>query len=140
MSDKFFLDTNIVVYAFDQFDPAKLKIARRLITQGAESKQAVVSYQVVQEFVNVALRRFESSMSQSEIEEFLLEALFPMTEVSSSSALVIEALRMRSLHHLGWYDSLIVAAALQSRCKILYSEDLQHGRRFGDLVVENPFL
>ena len=140
MSDKFFLDTNIVVYAFDQSSPVKLEIARRLIARGVEEKQAVVSYQVVQEFVNVALRRFESSMSQSELEEFLFEALFPMTEISSSTTLVIEALRMRSAHQLSWYDALIVAAALQARCKILYSEDLQHGRHFGDLVVENPFL
>jgi len=139
MSDKFFLDTNVVIYAFDHSSPAELKIARRLIAQGVQEKRAVVSYQVVQEFVNVALRSFESSMSPSELEEFLFEALFPMTEVSSSSALVIEALRMRSMHRLSWYDSLIVAAAIQSRCKILYSEDLQHGRRFGDLVVTNPF-
>ncbi len=140
MSDKFFLDTNVVVYAFDQLSPAKLKIARRLIAQGAEEKRAVVSYQVVQEFVNVALRRFETSMSQSELEEFLFEALFPMTEISSSAALVIEALRMRGMHQLSWYDSLIVAAAIQGGCKILYTEDLQHGQRFGDLVVQDPFV
>jgi predicted nucleic acid-binding protein len=99
-----------------------------------------VSYQVVQEFVNVAFRRFESSMSQSELEEFLFEALFPMTEISSSPALVIEALRLRGMHQLAWYDSLIVAAAIQARCTVLYSEDLQQGRRFGDLLVENPFI
>ena len=140
MNDRFFLDTNIVIYAFDQSSSAKLRIARRLIAQGTERKTAVVSYQVVQEFVNVALRRFESSMSQSELEEFLFEALFPMTEISSSPALVIEALRLRGMHQLAWYDSLIVAAAIQARCTVLYSEDLQHGRRFGDLVIENPFL
>ncbi len=140
MNDRFFLDTNVVIYAFDQSSSAKLRIARRLIAQGTERKTAVVSYQVVQEFVNVALRRFESSMSQSELEEFLFEALFPMTEISSSPALVIEALRLRGMHQLAWYDSLIVAAAIQARCTVLYSEDLQHGRRFGDLVIENPFL
>jgi len=139
MNDKSFLDTNVVVYAFDHLSPAKLKIARKLIAEGASSKQAIVSYQVVQEFVNVSLCRFQSSMTQSELEEFLFEALFPMTAISSSSSLVIEALRLRSKHPLSWYDSLIVAAAIQGGCKTLYSEDLQAGQRFGDLVVENPF-
>jgi predicted nucleic acid-binding protein len=63
-----------------------------------------------------------------------------MMAISSSPALVIEALRLQGANQLSWYDSLIVAAAIQGRCEILYSEDLQHGRRFGDLVVENPFL
>ncbi len=63
-----------------------------------------------------------------------------MMAVSSSPALMIQALRLQAAHQLAWYDSLIVAAALESSCRILYSEDLQHGRRFGDLVVENPFL
>jgi predicted nucleic acid-binding protein len=140
MSDKVFLDTNIIVYAFDQLEPGKMKVARKLLTEGAASKGAIVSYQVVQEFVNVALRRFEMTMSQSELEEFLFEALFPMMAVSSSPALVIEALRLGTSHHLGWYDSLIVAAALERSCQVLYSEDLQHGRRFGNLVVQNPFV
>ena len=140
MSDKVFLDTNIIVYAFDQLEPGKMKVARKLLTEGAASKGAIVSYQVVQEFVNVALRRFEMTMSQSELEEFLFEALFPMMAVSSSPALVIEALRLGTSHQLGWYDSLIVAAALERSCQVLYSEDLQHGRRFGNLVVQNPFV
>jgi len=140
MNDRFFLDTNIFVYSFDSGSPQKAVIAAELIQQGIETGKGTVSYQVVQEFVNVALRLFESTMSQSELEEFLFEALFPMTEISSSSALVLEALRMRSMHRLSWYDSLIVAAAIQSRCKILYSEDLQDGRRFGELLVRNPFL
>jgi predicted nucleic acid-binding protein len=47
---------------------------------------------------------------------------------------------LQAANQLSWYDSLIVAAAIQGGCKILYSEDMQHGRRFGELVVENPFL
>jgi len=43
-------------------------------------------------------------------------------------------------HGLSWYDALIVAAALEGQCEVLYSEDLQHGRRFGDLQIQNPFL
>jgi len=140
MNVKSFLDTNIIVYAFGQSFPEKAKIARRLIADGAADKQAVISYQVVQEFINVALRGFRVAIVRTDLESFVLSALFPMMAISSSPALVIEALRLQGANQLSWYDSLIVAAAIQGRCEILYSEDLQHGRRFGDLVVDNPFL
>ena len=111
-----------------------------LIADGAADKQAIISYQVVQEFVNVALRGFSLSIERSDLESLLLTALFPMMAISSSPALIIEALRLQTANQLSWYDSLIVAAAIEGHCKILYTEDLQHGRRFGDLIVENPFL
>ena len=63
----------------------------------------------------------------------------------SSQALYAEALFLHaqsglSQEGISWYDSLIVSAAIQARCEILFSEDLQHGRRFGSLAVQNPFL
>jgi predicted nucleic acid-binding protein len=140
MNVKSFLDTNVIVYAFDQSFPEKAKIARRLVTDGAADKQAIISYQVVQEFINVALRGFRLAIVRSDLESFVLTALFPMMAISSSPALVIEALRLHGDNQLSWYDALIVAEALQGGCKVLYSEDMQHGRRFGDLVIQNPFL
>jgi len=140
MNVRSFLDTNIIVYAFGQSFPDKAKIAQRLVTDGAADKQAIISYQVVQEFVNVALRGFRLAIVRSDLESFVLTALFPMMAISSSPALVIEALRLHAENQLSWYDALIVAAALQGGCKVLYSEDMQHGRRFGNLVVQNPFL
>ncbi len=140
MNVKSFLDTNIIVYAFGQSFPGKAKIAQRLITDGATDKSTIISYQVVQEFINVALRGFRLAIAKPDLESFVIAALFPMMAISSSSSLVIEALRLQSANQLAWYDALIVAAAMQGCCRVLYSEDLQHGRRFGDLVVENPFL
>ncbi len=140
MNVKSFLDTNIIVYAFGQSFPEKAKIAQRLITDGAADKQAIISYQVVQEFINVALRGFRLAIVRPDLESFVLTALFPMMAISSSPALMIEALRLHGENQLAWYDALIVAAALQGDCKVLYSEDLQHGRRFGNLVIQNPFL
>jgi predicted nucleic acid-binding protein len=139
MSVRSFLDTNVVVYAFDQLSPTKCAVARRLITDGAVNKQTFISYQVVQEFVNVALRGFKITVSRSDLETFMVGALFPMMAVSSSPALMIEALRLQAADNVSWYDALIVAAALQARCQLLLSEDLQHGRRFGALTVSNPF-
>jgi predicted nucleic acid-binding protein len=140
MNVKSFLDTNIIVYAFGRSFPEKAKIAQQLVTDGVADRSAIISYHVVQEFVNVALRGFRLAIVVSDLESFLVTALFPMMAISSSPALVIEALRLQGVNQLSWYDSLIVAAAQQGGCKILYSEDLQDGRRFGDLTVRNPFL
>jgi predicted nucleic acid-binding protein len=140
MNAKFFLDTNIIVYAFGQSFPEKSKIAQHLVANGAADKQAIISYQVVQEFINVALRGFRVAIPTADLESFVLTALFPMMAISSSPSLVIEGLRLQRAHQLAWYDSLIVAAALQGGCKVLYTEDMQDGRRFGDLIIQNPFL
>ena len=140
MNARTFLDTNVIVCAFGHANPQKARVAQQLIADGAAQRQAVISSQVVQEFINVALRGFRVAIAKSDLESFVLTALFPMMTVSSSPALIIEALRLQSAHLLAWYDALIISAAIQGGCKVLYSEDLQHGRRFGDLVVENPFL
>ncbi len=140
MNGKSFLDTNVIVYAFDHTYPKKSKIAQRLIADGVADKQSVISYQVVQEFINVALRGFRVSIAKSDLESFVLTVLFPMTAVTWAPSLTIQALRIQAAHHFTWYDSLIVAAALQGGCTVLHSEDLQHGQRVGALTFENPFI
>jgi len=140
MSDKYFLDTNIFVYSLDPVEPRKARIAEELVTRGVGSRLGVISYQVVQEFMNVSLRQFKATMTVTELELYFFKVLLPMMTIPSSSGLFLEALRLQRADQIAWYDSLIVAAALQGGCEILYSEDLQHGRRFGDLVIQNPFL
>ena len=140
MDAKFFLDTNVIVSAFDQKEPKKSQIAQSLIKEGAAENQAIISYQVIQEFVNVVLRGFRISISPADLESFIFSALFPMAQISWSPALAIDALRIHGAHRIGWYDSLIVAAAQQGDCKLLYSEDLRHGQRFNGVLVQNPFL
>ena len=140
MKDRFFLDTNIFVYSFDRDAPAKARRATLLIRKAVGSGKGVVSYQVVQEFFNVALRRFAQPMKAVEAEQYLRTVFTPLLGVHSSQALYLAALDLESRHHLSWYDSLIVASAIQAQCGLLLSEDLQHGRKFGDLRIENPFL
>ena len=103
------------------------------------TRKGIVSYQVVQEFFNVALRRFAQPITTAEAEQYLATVFRPLLAVQSSQALYSEALRLSGKHHLSWYDSLIVAAAIQAGCGLLYSEDLQSGRHFGELEIENPF-
>src|ERR1039457_4207293 len=140
MSDRYFLDTNIFVYSLDPVDPPKARVAEQLVTRGVTSGLGVISYQVVQEFMNVSLRQFRATMTVTELELYFFKILLPMMTVPSSSGLFLEALRLQTANQIAWYDSLIVAAAIQGGCEILYSEDLQDGRRFGDLVIQNPFL
>jgi len=140
MSDRFFLDTNIFVYSFDQSAPVKARKAAEIIRQGLTTQKGIVSYQVVQEFFNVALRRFSQPMQAPEAEQYLRTVFQPLLSVHSSQALYAEALHLQGPSGLSWYDALIVTAAIQARCELLYTEDLQHGQRFGSLQVRNPFL
>jgi predicted nucleic acid-binding protein len=140
MSDKYFLDTNIFVYSLDPVDPRKARIAEELITRSVGSRLGVISYQVVQEFMNVSLRQFKATMTVAELELYFFKVLLPMMTIPSSSGLFLEGLRLQAAGQIAWYDSLVVAAAIQGGCEVLYSEDMQHGRRFGDLVIQNPFL
>jgi predicted nucleic acid-binding protein len=140
MSDRFFLDTNIFVYSFDRTAPQKAAKAKRLIRESLASQKGIVSYQVVQEFFNVALKRFARPMTTAVAEQYLGTVFRPLLAVHSSAALYSEALRIQSQSMLSWYDSLIVGAAIQARCDVLLTEDLQHGQIFGSLRVTNPFL
>jgi len=140
MSGRFFLDTNIFVYAFDASAPAKAKKAANLVRRAADTGQGIVSYQVVQEFFSVALRRFAQPMSVAEAEQYLITVFRPLLAVHSSPSLYVEALRITGKHKLSWYDSLIVAAALEGQCETLYSEDLQHGREIEGVRIRNPFV
>jgi predicted nucleic acid-binding protein len=140
MNGRFFLDTNVFVYSFDASAPVKARRAGQLIRRAVATGKGIVSYQVVQEFFNVALRRFVHPMSVAEAEQYLATVFRPLMAIHSSQALYAEALRLSDRYQLSWYDALIVAAAIEAHSSLLYSEDLQHGQRFGGLEVLNPFL
>jgi len=139
MSGKFFLDTDIFIYSLDLTAPEKSRRASELIREALEFRRGIVSYQVVQEFFSVAFRRFAKPMSSFAAEEYLSTVFRPLLAVHSSPALFIAALQVHSGHQLSWYDSLIIAAAQQAGCDVLFSEDLQAGRQFQQLRIENPF-
>jgi predicted nucleic acid-binding protein len=140
MNDRFFLDTNIFVYSLDLSTARKTGEADRLINQALTTGKGVISYQVVQEFFNVAYRRFPEPMHLDQAEQFLSTVLRPLWAVHSSPALCLRALQILERFRLQWYDALIVAGALEAKCGILYSEDFQNGQIFDDLEIRNPFL
>lgn len=138
MSARFFLDTNILVYSFDETDRRKRKRARELIATALDGA-GTISFQVVQEFLNVALRKFARPMTIGDAQDYLDAVLVPLCRVQSDPDLYSEALAAHLRWRFSFYDSLVVAAALRSGCDVLYSEDLRHGQHLGKLTVADPF-
>ena len=135
MSAKVFLDTNVVAYAFDVGAPDKRLRARELMA----GHDWAVSWQVIQEFANLALHRFAVPMKPADLADYLELVLWPHCEVFPSLVLYQTAARLHAQTHYRFYDCLIVAAALTSGAAVLLTEDLQHGRTLGSLKLENPF-
>jgi len=136
MSAKNFLDTNILIYAWNHQVPEKQRVAGDLLKEG----RAMISWQVIQEFCNVALIKFEPAMPVSDLEHYVVGYLEPLCAVCPTRALWSRALGLHTRTQYGYYDALIVAAALTSGSGILYSEDLQHGRNIQGMEIRNPFL
>jgi predicted nucleic acid-binding protein len=135
MPAEVFFDTNVFVYAFDTSAPAKRERSRELIRSGGW----FVSWQVVQEFTNVALHRFEVPMRTEDLADYLELVLWPRCTVRPSPAIHAKALEIHRHLQYRFYDALMVASALAGGATVFCSEDLQHGRTIGTLRIENPF-
>ena len=134
MSGSFFLDTNILVYAYSDSDPAKSQTARTL----NRPQEGWVSTQVLTELANVMARKFKVSWPDIQLIVENIADNFPVH--INSPVTIAQATRLAQRYGFSWFDSLIVAAALECGCETLYSEDLQHGQIIEQsLRVVNPF-
>jgi predicted nucleic acid-binding protein len=132
-----FVDTNLWAYRLDRREPFKAeRIAAWLRTLAADH-EIVVSTQVLVELRSVLTRKFQPPYDAASTENALV-ALAAFEVVPTDATLVLDAHALAQREQLAWFDALIVEAAARSRCAILYSEDLPHGRRYGDLEVRNP--
>ena len=134
-----FLDSNIFVYLFDETDERKHTIAARLVQGGLESGEASISFQVVQETLNVLTRKLLRRATPAEAGRLMEEVLLPLWRGGPSPALYRRGLELQERYSLSFYDALIVTAALEAGCTRLLSEDLQDGLRIERLTIENPF-
>jgi predicted nucleic acid-binding protein len=136
MTGPFFVDTNVLVYADDADAGAKRDAARELLRKVLPSGQAVFSLQVLQEYYAVATRRLQLP---PEAARSRVEALSRLEVVAPRIEDLLAAIDLHRLHSLSIWDATIVRSALVSGCRVLYTEDLQHGRRFDGVEVVNPF-
>ncbi len=137
--EKFFLDTNILIYTFDSRSRLKQGRASGLVERALSTRRGIISYHVVQEFLNAATRKFAETIPIPEAQLYLARVLMPLCEVFPSAALYSHALAISSDMGISFYDALIVVSALAGNCSVLWTEDLQHGRRVGSLEIRDPF-
>lgn len=134
-----FLDTNLFIYQLDGCDERKAEIANGIIRRAIQTGEACISFQVVQECLNTFLRKAEIRLDEEQARRYLNDVLSPLLQINASIALYQRALSIQARYQFAFYDSMIVAAALEAGCTRLYSEDLQHGQQIEQLRIENPF-
>ena len=140
MKDKYFIDTNILVYSFDKSNLKKQQTSKEIISNALYKQEGCISYQVIQEFINVAIQKFDTPLTKDDCIKYVTNVLEPLCEVLSSIELYKDALEIKEGWQYSFYDSLIISSALRAKCNILYTEDMQHKQRIRDLVIINPFV
>jgi predicted nucleic acid-binding protein len=138
MSDRAFLDTNILVYAYDQHEPHKQRKAQELITDGIEKENLLLSVQVLGEFFNVVTRNIPQPMTPNEAQEIIgTISILPVQEIDLT--MVNRAIDTHKRYQISYWDALIVSAAERAGCTLILSEDLSDGQTYHNIVVSNPF-
>jgi predicted nucleic acid-binding protein len=137
MSALDFLDTNILVYAYDPVDKRKQRIAQELL-RAALTGGALISTQVLAEFAATLLHK-ASPPAPPEGVKVLLDILSPIPVIAPDADVVRRAVEARREYGIHFYDGMIVAAAERGGCSRVWSEDLNPGQKYFGVVVENPF-
>ena len=136
MQDKVFFDTNILIYCYSIDEKDKQQIALELIDRYNEKSK--ISTQVINELSNILFKKFK--LSSLEIENTILEIDNYLDIVNFGLKTQIKALKIKDKYKLQFFDSLIVATALENHCTVLYSEDMQDGFLIENtLTITNPF-
>jgi predicted nucleic acid-binding protein len=137
-ADRTFIDTNVLVYAFDRGEPIKRVQALELLGTGIEEQIAVVSAQVLGEFFNTVTRRISDPLSPEQAQE-AVDAISTLPVVALDLDLVRRAIGTQMRYQISYWDALIVAAAESADCTRILTEDLNPGQSYHGIVVVNPF-
>jgi predicted nucleic acid-binding protein len=138
MKDRVFLDTNILVYAYDRHDPRKQGIAQSILVDGTDNESAALSVQVLGEFFNVVTRQIKKPMSSDEAKE-AIELFSTLFIQEIDLAMVERAIDTHKIYRISYWDALIVSAAERAGCQRILSEDLNDGQLFHSILISNPF-
>ncbi len=134
--DRYFVDSNVFLYIFDQSDPAKRDAAEQWLAWLWERACGALSWQVVQEFYWNALRKHHATPQQARSYVSLMAEWNPP---DVTLGMIERAWYWTDQTQVAFWDGMIVAAAERTRCRFLLSEDFEHGRKFGSVTVLNPF-
>jgi len=133
-----FLDTNVLVYLFDADNPTRRDQATALLARHQEDLDLVLSTQVLQEFYVAATRKLARPLSQ-EAAERAVRNLAALCTVTVDADLVLQAIGLTRGGGFSFWDALIVQAAQRAGAEVLFTEDMQAGRRIDNMVIRNPF-
>jgi len=138
MNAKIFIDTNILVYAFDSSEKEKQNIAQSLLNKEGTTGEISLSTQVLQEFFVIVTRKLKEPLSIDDASKTIQYfSVYPLVQINPN--LILKAIDRHQNESFSFWDALIVEAALQANCKILLSEDMQNERQIGKLKIVNPF-
>ena len=139
MTDRAFVDTNILVYAHDTGAGLKHERASALLETLWRERKGVLSTQVLQEFYVNVRRKAKNPVSAQEARQ-LMEDYLCWDVIVNDGGAILEALTLEDRYQLSFWDALIVHAAQRSGVDTLYSEDLNPGQSYGSVTVVNPLL
>ena len=136
MSVRSFFDTNVLIYTDDRATPAKQRRALELVAEHRLAGTGVVSLQILQEYFVTVTRKLhvEAQVARRKVE---LLAEFDVAVLGLPD--ILAAIDLHRLHKLSFWDALVLRAAQQTGCAVLYSEDLQNARQVDGLRIVNPF-
>jgi predicted nucleic acid-binding protein len=139
MTGTVLIDTNIFVYAYTSNEKQKHAIIVNLLQNQLAGKEVFVSVQVLNEFYAVMTGKY--GFSHQKISEYIF-AIIDTTTVAPITLETVEfALGLKHTYGYSWWDSLLLAAALESNCEVFYTEDMQHGQIIENrLSILNPFM
>ena len=139
MSDRYFVDTNILVYAHDTSAGEKHQRAKALLEELWRSRSGVVSTQVLQELCVNIRRKVKTPVDLRTVREIVADYL-SWTVVTNTGEAILDALQIEERYHISFWDALVIQAAESSGAAVLYSEDLSHGQTYRGVRVINPLL
>jgi len=138
MSDRYFVDTNVLMYAHDSAAGEKHQRAKSLVEELWEARAGVVSTQVLQELAVNLRRKAKKSLDAKATRDVVSDYLTWQIVVNGGDS-ILEALDLEAKYQISFWDALIVQAAHVSGAEVLYSEDLSDGQAYGAVRVINPF-
>ncbi len=133
-----FLDTNILVYAYDRSAGQKHRLSRQLVEECWENENGCLSLQVLQEFYVTVTRKIAAPLDPQTARQIVADLAQWRIHTPQASDL-LQAIDLQQQHQLAFWDALVVQGAASLGCKQLLSEDLNHGQVYGNVQVINPF-